>query len=128
TGGIIKLIYADEDVTLEDAETAKDDEVEKNADDDEPEPAELKEVIDADDDVVDVVAHVTAELTPPSPTIIPPPPQQEVTSTLPPSPHQSPIAPSSSPPPQPQPLQTTTISMDLLNNLLETCTTLTMRV
>nr|GFC55569.1 hypothetical protein [Tanacetum cinerariifolium] len=63
--------------------------------DDEPEPAELKEVIDADDDVVDVVAHVTAELTPPSPTIIPPPPQQEVTSTLPPSPHQSPIAPSS---------------------------------
>nr|GEU78957.1 hypothetical protein [Tanacetum cinerariifolium] len=82
-----------------------------------------------DDVIVDVVAHAAAEPTPPSPTptTIPPPPQQEVTSTPPPSPHQSPVAPPSSPLQQPQPLQTTTISMDLLNNLLETCTALTRR-
>nr|GEW70148.1 hypothetical protein [Tanacetum cinerariifolium] len=62
-----------------------------------------------------------AEPTPPSPTpaITPPPPQQEVASIPPPSPHQSPIAQPSSPP-QPQPSHTTTISMDLLNTLLET--------
>nr|GEX71854.1 uncharacterized mitochondrial protein AtMg00810-like [Tanacetum cinerariifolium] len=83
-----------------------------------------------DDVIADVVAHAAAEPTPPSPTptTTPPPPQQEVTSTPPPSPHQSPVAPPSSPPEQPQPLQTTTISMDLLNNLLKTCTTLTKRV
>nr|GEY46369.1 hypothetical protein [Tanacetum cinerariifolium] len=51
-------------------------------------------------DVADVVAHADAKPTPPSstPTTTPPPPQQEVTSTSPSSPHQSPIAPSSSPP------------------------------
>nr|GEX07138.1 RNA-directed DNA polymerase, eukaryota, reverse transcriptase zinc-binding domain protein [Tanacetum cinerariifolium] len=38
-GGIIALIYADEDVILEEVDVAKD------ADDDEPEPTELKEVI-----------------------------------------------------------------------------------
>nr|GFA24252.1 hypothetical protein [Tanacetum cinerariifolium] len=79
--------------------------------------------------LANVVSHAAAEPTPPSPkpTIPPPPPQQEVTSTPPPSPHQSPVAPPSSPPQQPQPSQTTTISMELLNNLLETCTALTKR-
>nr|GEX18639.1 ribonuclease H-like domain-containing protein [Tanacetum cinerariifolium] len=79
------------------------------------------------------------EPTPPSPTpaTTPPPPQQELISsptqvapTSPLLPHQSPIAHPSSPP-QPQPsqsLQTTDISMDLLNTLLETCTTLTRKV
>nr|GEV08855.1 hypothetical protein [Tanacetum cinerariifolium] len=47
-----------------------------------------------------------------------------VTSTLPPSL----VSPPSSPLQQPQPSQPTTISMDLLNSLLETCTTLTRRV
>nr|GEU36135.1 ribonuclease H-like domain-containing protein [Tanacetum cinerariifolium] len=83
------------------------------------------------DDVDDVVAHAATEPTPPSPTPTttpPPPPQQEVTSTPPPSTHQSLIAPPSSPPQQPQPSHTTTISMELLNNLFKTCTALTRRV
>nr|GEY71797.1 hypothetical protein [Tanacetum cinerariifolium] len=82
------------------------------------------------DDVVDVVAHTDAEPTQPlpTPTTTPPPPQQEVTSTPPLSPHQSPQQQTSSPPQQPQPSQTITISLDLLNNLLETCTALTKRV
>nr|GEW29358.1 hypothetical protein [Tanacetum cinerariifolium] len=53
---------------------------------------------------------------------------QQVAPTPPPSLHHSPIAPPSSPPQQQQPSQTTNISMELLNTLLETCTTLTMRV
>nr|GEV33607.1 hypothetical protein [Tanacetum cinerariifolium] len=73
------------------------------------------------DDVVDVVVDVDAEPTPPSATLAttPPTPQQEVTSTPPPLPHQSLIAQPSSPLQQ-QPSQTTEISMDLLNILLET--------
>nr|GEX23035.1 hypothetical protein [Tanacetum cinerariifolium] len=71
------------------------------------------------------------EPTPPSPThATTPPPQQDlflsppqVSSTPPSSPNQSPIAQPSSPPQQQpsQPAQTTDISMDLLNTLLETC-------
>nr|GEX40206.1 hypothetical protein [Tanacetum cinerariifolium] len=87
------------------------------------------------DDVADVVAHAAAEPTQPSPTpTTTPPPSQELYSTsqvspTPPlSPHQSPQQQPSSPPQQPQPSQTTTISMELLNNLLETCTGLTRRV
>nr|GEW69512.1 ribonuclease H-like domain-containing protein [Tanacetum cinerariifolium] len=45
-----------------------------------------------------------------------------------PTPPPSLIAQPSSPPQQQQPSQSTTISMDLLNNLLETCTALTRRV
>nr|GEX48483.1 putative ribonuclease H-like domain-containing protein [Tanacetum cinerariifolium] len=90
-------------------------------------------VDDAAADVDDVVADVDVEPTPPSPipTTTPPLPQQEVTSTPPPSPHQSPIAQLSSPPPQQQPSRPShdaAISMDLLNTLLEACTTLTMKV
>nr|GEX14895.1 hypothetical protein [Tanacetum cinerariifolium] len=51
----------------------------------------------------------------------------QVSPTLPPSPDQSLIAQPSSPPPQ-QPLHTSVISMDLLNTLFETCTTLTRKV
>nr|GEV84337.1 hypothetical protein [Tanacetum cinerariifolium] len=82
------------------------------------------------DYVADVVAHADTEPTLPSPTptTTPPPPQHEVTSTPPSSPHQSPIAPPSSPPKQPEPSQTATISMDVLNNLLETYTALSKRV
>nr|GEY67862.1 hypothetical protein [Tanacetum cinerariifolium] len=78
-----------------------------------------------------------AEPTLPSPTPAtppPPPPQQQLISsppqvvpTPPLLPHQSSIAQPSSPPQQ-QPLQpshTTDISIDFLNTLLETCTTLT---
>nr|GEU53441.1 hypothetical protein [Tanacetum cinerariifolium] len=76
-----------------------------------------------------------AEPTPPSPTpAATPPPQQELIpsslqakTTPPPSPHQYPIAQPSSPPQQ-QPSQPTNIFMDLLNTLLETCTTLTRKV
>nr|GEY59743.1 hypothetical protein [Tanacetum cinerariifolium] len=53
----------------------------------------------------------------------------DVAPTPPPSPHQSSIAlPLSPPQQQQQPLQHTNISMELINTLLETCTTLTMRV
>nr|GEU91347.1 hypothetical protein [Tanacetum cinerariifolium] len=78
-----------------------------------------------------------AKPTPPTLAPTPPPPPQElipsssqVTPTPPPSPHHSPIAQPSSPPQQPplQPSQTTDISMDLLNTMLETYTTLTRKV
>nr|GEY53296.1 hypothetical protein [Tanacetum cinerariifolium] len=69
------------------------------------------------------------------PATTPPPSQQELISsppqvapTPPPSPHQSPIAQPSSPPPQQPPSHDATISMDLLNQLLETCATLTKKV
>nr|GFA57075.1 hypothetical protein [Tanacetum cinerariifolium] len=81
-------------------------------------------------DVADVVTY-TAEPTQPSPTptTTPPPPLQDlpstsqVTPTLP----SSPIAQTSSSLQQ-QPSQPTIISMDLLSNLLETCTALTRKV
>nr|GEU51634.1 hypothetical protein [Tanacetum cinerariifolium] len=88
----------------------------------------------AADDVDDVVDEDAAEPTPPSPipTTQPPPPQElPSTSQVAPTPHLSPIAQPSSPPQQQQPSppsQSTTISMDLLNTMLETCTTLTRRV
>nr|GEU57554.1 hypothetical protein [Tanacetum cinerariifolium] len=89
----------------------------------------------AADDVDDVVAEDVAEPTPPSPipTTTPPRPQElpstsHVAPTPPLSPHQSPQQQPSSPPQQQQPSQHTTISMDLLNNLLETCTAITRRV
>nr|GEY19646.1 hypothetical protein [Tanacetum cinerariifolium] len=82
-----------------------------------------------DDIAVDVVADVDTEPTPPLPTpTTTPPPQQEVTSTPPPLPHQFLIAKPSSPPPQQQPSHDATISIDLLNTLLETYTTLTRKV
>nr|GEW41951.1 hypothetical protein [Tanacetum cinerariifolium] len=84
--------------------------------------------------VADVVDDADAEPTLPSPTLaITPLPSQELPSTsqVAPTPPPSPIAPPSSPPQQQkpsQPLHPTTISMDLLHTLLETCTTLTRRV
>nr|GEV95555.1 hypothetical protein [Tanacetum cinerariifolium] len=88
------------------------------------------------DDVADVVADADAEPTPPSPTPATTPlTQQElipsssqVESTPLPSPHQSSIAQPSSPPPQEPPSHDAAISMDLLNQLLETCATLTKKV
>nr|GEW51230.1 putative ribonuclease H-like domain-containing protein [Tanacetum cinerariifolium] len=79
----------------------------------------------------DDVPAADVEPTPPLPTpAITPPPSQELPSTsqVAPTPPPSPIAPPSSPPPQPQPSQPTTISMELLNTLLETCTTLTRKI
>nr|GEX74714.1 uncharacterized mitochondrial protein AtMg00810-like [Tanacetum cinerariifolium] len=87
-----------------------------------------------DDDVDDVVAEDVAEPTLPSPlTIITPPPLQELPSTsqVAPTPPLSPIAQPPLPPPQQETLQPShdaTISMNLLNTLLETCTTLTRKV
>nr|GEX31572.1 hypothetical protein [Tanacetum cinerariifolium] len=87
----------------------------------------------ADDDVDDVVAENAAEPTLPSPTptTTPPPPQElPSTSQIAPTLPLSPIVKPSSPPQQQQPsppLQPTTISIDLLNIILETCTTLTRR-
>nr|GEV67133.1 hypothetical protein [Tanacetum cinerariifolium] len=85
------------------------------------------------DDVVNDVADVDAETTPLSPTpATTPPTQQEfihsssqVKFTLPSSPHQSPIAQPSSSPPQQPPSHDAEISMAFLNQLLETCATLT---
>nr|GEZ10992.1 hypothetical protein [Tanacetum cinerariifolium] len=84
---------------------------------------------------VDDVPTANAEPTLPSPTPTtqPPPPSQELPSTsqVIPTPPPSPIAQPSSPPQQPQPSQPThnaEISLDLLHTLLETCTTLTMKV
>nr|GEW36515.1 putative ribonuclease H-like domain-containing protein [Tanacetum cinerariifolium] len=82
-------------------------------------------------DVDDVVAEDAVEPTPPSPTptTTPPPPQElPSTSQVAPTPPPLPIAQPSSLPQQQQPSQTTEISMDLLNTLLETFTTLTRKV
>nr|GEV27394.1 hypothetical protein [Tanacetum cinerariifolium] len=97
--------------------------------------AVVDDVVDDSVPIGDVAVDVPAadvEPTSPSspPTTPPPPPPQELPSTsqvVPTSPL-SPIAQPSSPPQQQQPSQPTTISMDLLNNLLETCTALTRRV
>nr|GEX57860.1 retrovirus-related Pol polyprotein from transposon TNT 1-94 [Tanacetum cinerariifolium] len=92
--------------------------------------ADVDDVVN-DDVVIDDVFAVDAEPTPPSPppTTTPPPPQDlpstsQIVPTLPPLP----ITEPSSPPQQQQPLQPTTVSMDLLQSLLETCTALTRRV
>nr|GEU65371.1 hypothetical protein [Tanacetum cinerariifolium] len=95
----------------------------------------------AADDIADDVADAAAEdenvVEPTSPTPATTPPQKELlpsTSQVAPTLPQSPIAPPSSllPQQQPslpsQPSHDATISMDLLNTLLETCTTLTRRV
>nr|GEV43098.1 hypothetical protein [Tanacetum cinerariifolium] len=77
--------------------------------------------------VNDDVADADAEPTSPSPTPATTLTPQQVPSQ-PPSPHQSPIASPSSPPPQQPPFHDAAISMDLLNQLLETCATLTKKV
>nr|GEU45576.1 hypothetical protein [Tanacetum cinerariifolium] len=80
----------------------------------------------------DVVPTPVEELSIPSPTPPTPPPQplqdQPLTSQVQLIPPQSPQAQPQSPQHQPQPLQDAGISMDLLQNLLDTCTTLTRRV
>nr|GEX70183.1 uncharacterized mitochondrial protein AtMg00810-like [Tanacetum cinerariifolium] len=78
-------------------------------------------------------ADAEPSLSLPTPTTQPPPPSQELPSTsqvIPTSPP-SPIIAPSSPPQQQQPSQPThdaEILLDLLHTLLETCTTLTMKV
>nr|GEU96320.1 hypothetical protein [Tanacetum cinerariifolium] len=80
--------------------------------------------------------EVSAEPIPPSPTpaTSPPPLQQEhIPSPPPPQEEHIPSPPQAefaqpSPPSEQQPSQTTKISMNLLNQLLETCTTLTKKV
>nr|GEU95105.1 hypothetical protein [Tanacetum cinerariifolium] len=82
---------------------------------------QVQDVEDAAEDE-DNANEVSAELTPTSPTPATPPPsptQEHI-----PSPPQAQTAQPSSPP-QPQPSQTADISMTLLNQLLETCATLT---
>nr|GEU52946.1 hypothetical protein [Tanacetum cinerariifolium] len=67
-GGIIELLDADKDVTLEEVaaevNATKDAEVDKNADDDEPKPAELKEVIEMVTTAKLMTEVVTAATTP----------------------------------------------------------------
>nr|GEX97906.1 hypothetical protein [Tanacetum cinerariifolium] len=79
----------------------------------------------------DVVPTAAEEPSIPSPTLttLPPQPSQDIplTSQLQITPPQSPQAQPQSPQHQPQPLQDAGISMDLLQNLLDTCTTLTRR-
>nr|GEY50542.1 putative ribonuclease H-like domain-containing protein [Tanacetum cinerariifolium] len=88
----------------------------------------------ANEGAADVNAVLTAvdEPTIPSPTpsTQPPPSSQDQPSTsqIQPTLPQSPQAHLLSPQQQPQPSQDTDISMDLLHNLLDTCTTLTRRV
>nr|GEV10144.1 putative ribonuclease H-like domain-containing protein [Tanacetum cinerariifolium] len=86
-------------------------------------------------DDIDGATKDVAEPTSPSPTPATTPPQQEliyspphVAPTPPPSPHQSPIAQPSLPPPQQPPSHDAKISMTLINQLLETCATLTKKV
>nr|GEV76545.1 hypothetical protein [Tanacetum cinerariifolium] len=67
--------------------------------------------------------EVSAEPTPPSPTPPPSPAQEHI-----PSPPQAESAQPSSPPQQQSPSQTAAIPMTLLNQLLETCATLTKQV
>nr|GEY67758.1 hypothetical protein [Tanacetum cinerariifolium] len=83
-----------------------------------------------DDVVVDDVPAVNAEPTPPSPSPTTTPPLQELpfTSQVVPTRPPSPIAQPSLPPQQQQPSRPTTVSMDLIQSLLETCTGLTRRV
>nr|GFC65215.1 hypothetical protein [Tanacetum cinerariifolium] len=80
----------------------------------------------------DVVLTTTDEPSTPSPTphTQPLPPSQDLPSTsqVQPTPPQSPQSQPPSPQQQPQSLHDAKISMDLLYNLLETCTTLTRRV
>nr|GFA99825.1 hypothetical protein [Tanacetum cinerariifolium] len=82
----------------------------------------------ADDDVLAAIDELSFPL--PTPTTQPPPPSQDVPSTsqvqL--TPPQSPQFHPPSPQQQPHPLQDADISMNLLHNLLDTCTTLTRRV
>nr|GFB20864.1 hypothetical protein [Tanacetum cinerariifolium] len=75
----------------------------------------------------DDVNEVIVEPTPPSSTLAtpPPPPQQEHIPLPPQANTTQPLPP---PPPQQQPSQTTELSMTLLNQLLETCATLTKQV
>nr|GEX64778.1 hypothetical protein [Tanacetum cinerariifolium] len=83
------------------------------------------------DDVADDINAANAEPNPPSPPPTTTPLRlQELPSTsqVVPTPPPSPIAQQSSPLQQQQPSQPTIISLDLLNNLLETCTALTRRV
>nr|GEX65053.1 putative ribonuclease H-like domain-containing protein [Tanacetum cinerariifolium] len=81
---------------------------------------------------VDVVLTIVEEpsIPLPPPTTQPPPPSQDVpfTSQVQPTPPPSLIDQPSSPQQQPQPSQDAEISMDLLHNLLDTCTTFTRRV
>nr|GEX09888.1 xylulose kinase-1 [Tanacetum cinerariifolium] len=81
------------------------------------------------DDVVPAVVDEPSIPSPTSPTQTPPPSQdQPSTSQVQPTLPQSPQAQPPSPQQQPQPLQDADISIDLLHNLLDTCTTLTRRV
>nr|GEV67780.1 hypothetical protein [Tanacetum cinerariifolium] len=79
----------------------------------------------------DIVLTAVDEPSIPSPTppTQPPPPSQDIPSTyqVQPTPSPSPIAQPPSPQQQPQSSQDAEISMELLHNLLETCTTLTRR-
>nr|GEV37460.1 hypothetical protein [Tanacetum cinerariifolium] len=81
---------------------------------------------------VNDVPDAVVELPIPSPTLStqPPPPSQDIPSTsqVQPTPPPSLIAQPPSPHRQPQPLQDAEISMNLLHNLLDTCTTLTRRL
>nr|GEU59995.1 hypothetical protein [Tanacetum cinerariifolium] len=83
----------------------------------------------ATDDEVPAVVDEPSIPSPPPPTQ-PPPPSQDIPSTsqVQPTPPPSPIAQPPSPQHQSQPSQDTGIFMDLLQNILDTCTTLTRRV
>nr|GEU84842.1 hypothetical protein [Tanacetum cinerariifolium] len=92
-------------------------------------PQQIQVDIDAvteDEDVVEPTPLTPATTSSPQQELILS--TSQVVPTPPPLPHQSPIALPSSPSQQKQPSQTTDISMDLFNTLLETCTTLTRKV
>nr|GEV86917.1 ribonuclease H-like domain-containing protein [Tanacetum cinerariifolium] len=80
----------------------------------------------------DIVPTADDEPSIPSPTPPTPPPQQSqdqpLTSQVHLTPPQSPQVQPQSPQPQPQPLQDAGLPMDLFQNLMDTCTTLTRRV
>nr|GEW36250.1 ribonuclease H-like domain-containing protein [Tanacetum cinerariifolium] len=83
----------------------------------------------ASSDAVNAVVEVPS-IPSPTPPTPPPQPSQDIPSTsqVQPTPPQSPQVQSQSPPPQPQPSRDVEISMNLLQDLMDTCTTLTRRV
>nr|GEV45030.1 uncharacterized mitochondrial protein AtMg00810-like [Tanacetum cinerariifolium] len=85
----------------------------------------------ATDDVADVDVGPTLPSPTPATTPPPPPPPQELlpsTSQVAPTPPPSPILPPSLPSPQQPPSHDVAILMDLLNTLLETCTSFSRKV
>nr|GEV42522.1 uncharacterized mitochondrial protein AtMg00810-like [Tanacetum cinerariifolium] len=88
-------------------------------------PQQVQDVVEAAAENENDDNEVSVEPTPPSPTPVTPPPSP-IQEHIPSPPQAQTVQPSL--PPQPQPSKTAYISLTLLSQLLETCTTLTKKV